>query len=207
MASNPGGRLPHATTHSASAAVAITSEARRANSAGVTMGPGSLIFVTVPSGSARVMLERVCPAIGTVIGSTLLPAAGAPTVARCHRLRKAPDVRPPRSRGEPTIDTLAPGSTWDLVAQMTTLVATARSPLYGRGLIQRQRHDHARTILTSVDGRATTNRHTLRITRPRLIGPEVGRPRRGPVVGGRTDVVTAPAGNPWHRAPAVRWCP
>ena len=57
----PGGELPQATTHSAPTAAATSRVVTSSNSAGVSTGPGSLIFVTVPSGSARVRLERVSP--------------------------------------------------------------------------------------------------------------------------------------------------
>ena len=75
-ARGPRGRLPQQAIQSASRGLlARPCSSSSSGSAAVSSGPGALIFVRVPSGSASAMFERVAPATGT--GATSMPCASS----------------------------------------------------------------------------------------------------------------------------------
>jgi len=59
VSGTPGGRLPLATTHFAPFPIVSTALTIASMSSSVSRPPGSLIFVTVPSGSTRLTFDRV----------------------------------------------------------------------------------------------------------------------------------------------------
>ena len=112
-------------------------------------GPGSLILVTVPSGSARVTLDRVRPAIGHRVTRRCPRPRAAGRAGRPRRRRTArprPSGTPLASSARETLTPLPPGSRWAAVARMTSPRAS-RSDLDGpvEARVERHGDDHART--------------------------------------------------------------
>ncbi len=118
----PRGRLPQQAIQSAAGEYAPTVVRIVSDSSSVSSGPGALIFVSVPSGSASAMFERVCPATGT--GATSMPrparswatrAPGAPPSGTTATVRC-----PAAATARETLTPLPPGSTRSAAARSTS---------------------------------------------------------------------------------------